>query len=102
YRKYYGTKMMLVLLGTFYLSTVCAGYLVELLFGAANLIPAQRNAKVTNAAISWDYTTWLNIVFLAVAAVFIIRFITTGGVPMLRMMGGPPGDEPACAGHHVG
>jgi uncharacterized protein len=102
YRKYYGTKMMLVLLGTFYLSTVCAGYLVELLFGAANLIPAQRNAKVTNAAISWDYTTWLNIAFLAVAAVFIIRFVTTGGVPMLRMMGGPPGDEPACAGHHVG
>jgi uncharacterized membrane protein YraQ (UPF0718 family) len=98
YRKYYGTRMMLVLLGTFYVSMVCAGYIVELLFGATNLIPTQRNAKVMSATISWDYTTWLNISFLVVAAVLIVRFVTTGGVPMLRMMGGPPHDEPAHGG----
>jgi uncharacterized protein len=98
YRKYYGTRMMLVLLGTFYVSMVCAGYLVELLFGAANLIPTQRNAKVILATISWDYTTWLNISFLVVAAVVIVRFVTTGGVSMLRMMGGSPHDEPAYGG----
>jgi uncharacterized protein len=98
YRKYYGTRMMLVLLGTFYVSMVCAGYFVELLFGATNLIPTQRNAKVMLATISWDYTTWLNISFLVVAAVLIVRFVTTGGVPMLRMMGGPPHDEPAYGG----
>jgi uncharacterized protein len=98
YRKYYGTRMMLVLLGTFYVSMVCAGYFVELLFGATNLIPTQRNAKVMSATISWDYTTWLNISFLVVAAVLIVRFVTTGGVPMLRMMGGPPHDEPAHGG----
>jgi uncharacterized protein len=46
YRKYYGTKMMLVLLGTFYVSMVCAGYAVELLFGASGLIPSGRNATV--------------------------------------------------------
>ena len=44
YRKYYGTRMMLTLLATFYVSMVAAGYLVELLFGATGLIPAQRNA----------------------------------------------------------
>lgn len=33
YRKYYGTKMMLILLATFYASMVAAGYIVELLFG---------------------------------------------------------------------
>ena len=98
YRKYYGTRMMLVLLGTFYVSMVCAGYFVELLFGATNLIPTQRNAKVMLATISWDYTTWLNISFLVVAAVLIVRFVTTGGVSMLRMMGGPPHDEPAHGG----
>jgi uncharacterized protein len=98
YRNYYGIRMMLVLLGTFYVSMVCAGYFVELLFGAANLIPTQRNAKVMLATISWDYTTWLNISFLVVAAVLIVRFVTTGGVPMLRMMGGPPHDEPAYGG----
>jgi uncharacterized protein len=90
YRKYYGTRMMLTLLGTFYAAMVAAGYLIELLFGATNLVPKQRNATVMQAAISWNYTTWLNIAFLVVAAVLIVRFITTGGLPMLRMMGGSP------------
>ena len=90
YRKYYGIKMMFVLLGTFYVAMVCAGYLVELLFGAASLVPTQRDATVLEAGISWDYTTWLNIAFLMMAAVLVARFVTTGGIPMLRMMGGSP------------
>jgi uncharacterized membrane protein YraQ (UPF0718 family) len=90
YRKYYGTKMMLILLATFYASMVCAGYLVELLFGASGLIPSERNATVMHAGISWNYTTWLNIAFLILAGVLAVRFIRTGGIPMLRMMGGPP------------
>jgi uncharacterized membrane protein YraQ (UPF0718 family) len=90
YRKYYGAAMMLTLLGTFYAAMVVAGYLVELLFGAAGLVPATRNATVMHAGISWNYTTWLNIVFLAVAAALTVRFVTTGGMPMLRMMGGSP------------
>lgn len=90
YRKYYGTKMMLTLLGTFYAAMVAAGYLVELIFGATSLIPKQRNATVMEAAISWNYTTWLNIAFLVVAAVLVARFVATGGIPMARMMGGSP------------
>ena len=76
YRKYYGIKMMFVLLGTFYVAMVCAGYLVELLFGAASLVPTQRDATVLEAGISWDYTTWLNIAFLMLAAVLVARFVT--------------------------
>ncbi|MGB8389354.1 permease [Mycobacterium sp.] len=90
YRKYYGTRMMLTLLGTFYAAMVAAGYLIELLFGATHLIPAQRSAAVVEAGISWNYTTWLNIAFLVVAAMLIVRFVTTGGLPMVRMMGGSP------------
>ncbi len=90
YRKYYGTRMMLTLLGTFYAAMVSAGYLIELLFGTTNLIPRQRNATVMQAAISWNYTTWLNIGFLVIAAILIARFIATGGLPMMRMMGGSP------------
>ncbi len=90
YRKYYGTRMMLTLLGTFYAAMVAAGYLVELIFGATRLIPQQRNATIMEATISWNYTTWLNIAFLAVAAILVVRFVTTGGVPMARMMGGSP------------
>jgi uncharacterized protein len=93
YRKYYGTAMMLTLLGTFYAAMIAAGYLVELIFGAARLIPSQRNATVMHAGISWNYTTWLNIAFLALATVLVVRFVTTGGIPMLRMMGGSPDAE---------
>ena len=104
YRKYYGTRMMLTLLVTFYVSMVAAGYLVELLFGATGLIPTQRNAMVMESGISWNYTTWLNIVFLTLAAVLVIRFVRTGGIPMLRMMGGSPdaghGDTHAGHDHH--
>lgn len=90
YRKYYGTRMMLTLLGTFYAAMVAAGCLIEILFGTINLIPSQRSATVMQAGVSWNYTTWLNIVFLVVAAMLIARFITTGGLPMVRMMGGSP------------
>ncbi|MBF6176564.1 permease [Nocardia blacklockiae] len=93
YRKYYGTRMMLTLLGTFYAAMVGAGYLVEILFGTAGLIPTQRNAMVMAEGIRWNYTTWLNLVFLLVAAVLVIRFARTGGLPMLRMMGGSPQAE---------
>jgi len=55
---------------------------------------------VVEASISWDYTTWLNIVFLVLGGVLVARFFTSGGVPMLRMMGGAPADEHA--GHHHG
>ncbi len=93
YRKYYGMAMTLTLLGTFYAAMVAAGYLVELLFGAASLIPTHRNATVMHTQLSWNYTTWLNIVFLVVAAALLIRFTTSGGMPMLRMMGGSPDAE---------
>ncbi|MGH3966554.1 MAG: permease, partial [Mycobacterium sp.] len=93
YRKYYGTRMMLTLLGTFYAAMVIAGYLVELLFGAASLVPAHCSATVMHAGVSWNYTTWLNIAFLVVAAGLVARFIATDGIPMLRMMGGSPGEH---------
>ncbi|PKW00174.1 hypothetical protein ATK30_0261 [Amycolatopsis echigonensis] len=90
YRKYYGTRMTLVLLGAFYAAMVGAGYLVELIFGTAGLIPAQRSATVMREGISWNYTTWLNIAFLVLAAALLVRFFRTGGRDMLRMMGGSP------------
>ena len=58
YRKYYGTRMMLVLLGTFYATMVLAGYLVEFIFGGLGLIPTERTATVAEAGIRWNYTTY--------------------------------------------
>jgi uncharacterized membrane protein YraQ (UPF0718 family) len=90
YRKYYGTRMMLVLLGTFYATMVIAGYLVELLFGSLGLVPSERTADVMASGVTWNYTTWLNIVFLLLAAALLWRFFRTGGGSMLKMMGGGP------------
>src|SRR6266704_1422213 len=90
YRKYYGTRMMLVLLGVFYATMVLAGYIVEFTFSGLGLIPAERAAKVTDTGVHWNYTTVLNIVFLLLAAALLVRFFRTGGARMLAMMGGGP------------
>lgn len=90
YRKYYGTRMALRLFATFYATMVAAGYVIELVFAPLGLVPTERKAKVTEAAISWNYTTWLNIAFLLLAAGLVWRFLRTGGLPMLKMMGGGP------------
>jgi uncharacterized membrane protein YraQ (UPF0718 family) len=90
YRKYYGRKMTLYLLATFYAAMVLAGWIVELLFGALGLVPDQRDAKVVEATVSWNYSTVLNIVFLALTAILVIRFLRTDGPAMLRMMDRAP------------
>ncbi len=89
YRKYYGWKVMGYILVTFYVTMAAAGYIVEFLFGALGIIPQDRNVVAITEGIQWNYTTVLNIIFLAVAAVLVIRFIRTGGLPMLRMMDTP-------------
>jgi uncharacterized membrane protein YraQ (UPF0718 family) len=92
YKKYYGTRMMLFILATFYVTMVAAGYIVEILFTLLGLVPTERDAKVGEMSIHWDYTTILNIIALVVAGLLSYRFVRTGGMPMLKMMGGePPG-----------
>ncbi|MFE3496154.1 permease [Streptomyces sp. NPDC059175] len=90
YRKYYGPRMALFILWTFYAAIVLAAYAVEFVFGALGLVPDQARAKLPEGGVRWDYTTWLNIAFLLLAAAFVVRFVRTGGARMLRMMGGDP------------
>jgi uncharacterized membrane protein YraQ (UPF0718 family) len=99
YRKYYGWRMAGFLLASFYATMAAAGLIVEFLFKGFGLTPTQRNAKVEMASVQWNYTTVLNIIFLAVAAVLVWRFVRTGGLPMLRTMNGPrePPAQPAHA-----
>jgi uncharacterized membrane protein YraQ (UPF0718 family) len=89
YRKYYGPRMMAFLLATFYVAMAGAALIVEAVFDFFGLIPQQRSAKVVEASIGWNYTTWLNLVFLALAALLLWRFLKTGGPEMLRMMNRP-------------
>jgi uncharacterized membrane protein YraQ (UPF0718 family) len=99
YRKYYGARMAAFLLGTFFAAMAAAGYTVELVFGGLGLIPGRAAATIPDSGISWDYTTWLNIAFLLLAAALVVRFARTGGGMMLKMMGGAPGPPSAEDGH---
>jgi uncharacterized membrane protein YraQ (UPF0718 family) len=99
YRRYYGARMALFLLGTFYAAMAVAGYAVELLFGGLGLVPDQADAKIPTDGVSWNYTTFLDIAFLLLAAILLVRFFRTGGLGMLRMMGGAPDAEPEHGDH---
>jgi uncharacterized membrane protein YraQ (UPF0718 family) len=92
YRKYYGTRMMLTLLGGFYVTMVLGGYLVEVVFGGLGLVPDASQAQVVQQGVTWNYTTYLNIAALALTALLLVRFYRTGGRAMLSMMGGEPED----------
>jgi uncharacterized protein len=73
YRKYCGGRMALFLL-------------VDLVFDALGLVPETRNAKVVEASITLNYTSVLNILFLVLAGLLVLRFLRTKGPEMLRMM----------------
>jgi uncharacterized protein len=91
YRKYYGMRMAAYLLVVSYVAMAAAGLIVELLFQAAGWVPATRHAVVTEARVTWNYTTVLNLGFLVLAGLLIWRFIRTGGPAMLGMMNTPMG-----------
>jgi uncharacterized membrane protein YraQ (UPF0718 family) len=90
YRKYYGWKMAGFLLASFYATMVLAGLVVEFVFGGLGLVPEKRDAKVVEASVTLNYTTVLNVVFLALAAALVWRYFRRGGgLAMLRMMNEP-------------
>jgi uncharacterized membrane protein YraQ (UPF0718 family) len=101
YKKYYGKRMASFLFATFFAAMVAAGYAVELIFGGLGLIPDRSTAKLPTDGVSWNYTTWLNVAFLVLAAVLTVRFVRTGGVAMLKMMGGGPDDSDHAHHGHV-
>jgi uncharacterized protein len=87
YRKYYGWKVAGLIVAVFYVAMFVAALLVEFVFDAFGLIPSHRSAQVVEMSISFNYTTVLNIVFLAIAALLLVRFFRTGGPKMMAHMG---------------
>lgn len=94
YRRYYGIRMTGFLLATLYVSMAVAAFAVELLFGSLGLVLEHGQVHAVTATITWDYTTWLNVLFLTIAALLVWRFLRPGGPEMLRMM-----NRPAHANH---
>jgi uncharacterized protein len=68
YRRYYGRRLMLKLLATFWLVMSAAGLIVEYLFRSLAIEPTHRPDVVAPTEFSWNYTTFLNIVFLVLLA----------------------------------
>ncbi len=101
YRRYYGVRMTVILSSVLYVSMVAAGLIVDLLFRTLGLVPTSRDAKVVEASVTLDYTTVLNIVFLALAGVLVWRFLATGGLPMLRHMNDAESDDHDAGGAHA-
>ena len=85
--------MTMFLLATSYTAMVIAGLIIEFAFQALDLAPRQRTGVVMEPHVTLNYTTILNILFLALAAILMTRFMKTGGPHMLRMMNKPAPDR---------
>ena len=84
YRKYYGRRMSLYLLAVSYAAMALAGFLVGGAFQLLGLAPTNHNVAVFEAQPAWNYTTFLDIAFLVLMALLAWRFVTTGGIEMVR------------------
>ena len=59
-----------------YAASVVSGYIIELLFEAARLVPSgPRHAQDGGAGITWNYTSVLDIVFGVLAVVLLVRVV---------------------------
>jgi uncharacterized membrane protein YraQ (UPF0718 family)/YHS domain-containing protein len=65
YRRYYGTRIMFRMLGLFWLVMSVAGLITEGIFRATGLVPTTRPTEIVSSHFQWNYTTYLNIFFLA-------------------------------------
>jgi uncharacterized protein len=70
YRKYYGGRVTARLVAIMFATMVGAALIVDGIFSAFDLVPTHRPSieSISERNIAWNYTTFLNIVFLLVAA----------------------------------
>jgi uncharacterized membrane protein YraQ (UPF0718 family)/YHS domain-containing protein len=69
YRKYYGTKLALRLLATFWFVMSVAGLITEVIFQHAGWIPHEAARTLAGPHWEWNYTTFLNFALLIVFGV---------------------------------
>ncbi|MGH7762637.1 MAG: permease [Candidatus Dormibacteraceae bacterium] len=84
YRKYYGGRTALYLFVVSYAAMALAGFLIGGAFHLLGLAPTNHHVAVLDTKPAWNYTTFLDIAFLVLMAVLGWRFLTTGGLEMLR------------------
>ena len=67
YRKLYGGALTLRMVALFYAVMTVAGLVTEGIFSALGIVPSRRTVTITTAHFQWNYTTYLNILFIIVA-----------------------------------
>jgi hypothetical protein len=97
YRKYYGPRMSLYLLGVSYIAMALAGFVIGGSFQLLGWVPTNHHVAVLETTPSWNYTSILDIGFIVLMVVLAWRFFTTGGPDMIRAMSRPPQDLAATA-----
>lgn len=66
YRRYYGGRITLRLLGVFWVVMSASGLATEYLFKAVGLVPMRHPVTITGGGVALNYTTILNILALGV------------------------------------
>jgi uncharacterized protein len=74
YRKYYGTRLTLRLFFWFWAVMSAAGLITEGIFWAFGAIPTSRPETIVTTDFEWNYTTFLNIVFLGLLGVLYVLY----------------------------
>ena len=80
YRKYYGARFALVLTAVMFGCMVVAALLVDGAFSLVGLVPTHRPPieSITERAVTWNYTTFLDIVFTVVFFVLMTLALRKG------------------------
>ena len=68
------------------LKSALAGFLVGLAFSAAGITPTHHQVRILSSHPEWNYTTFLDFAAVLLMLVLGYRFLTTGGLEMLRAM----------------
>ena len=67
YRKFYGARLTIRLVSLFYVLMAVAGLATEGIFRLLHAVPTTRSLQVTSAHFEWNYTTFLNMLFILLA-----------------------------------
>jgi uncharacterized protein len=97
YSKYYGRPVTVRLVAIMFAAMVAAALAVDGIFSAVGFVPSTRPNidSIASRGVEWNYTTFLNIVFLAIAASLVALTLRRGardpvcGMTVDRHAGGP-------------
>ncbi|HKL14231.1 MAG TPA: permease [Balneolaceae bacterium] len=89
--KYYGWKVALYIAGIMYISIVCTALILTGLFGLLDIIPESQRVVAEITQFKIDYTFWMNIGFVWIAAWLAYQnraYLKDHSMKMMKMEGG--------------